>query len=104
MNSVIEMKPIFVRRYISQQITWYSPSNPNYSGYVNIELDGYTPIAVSYQMMGTLSSFAHVSSCRILDKTRLYIEARMHNTNPSSTTQNTIAFDVVYVQDKFVAS
>ena len=101
MNSVIETKPIFVRNYITHQITWYSTSNPTYSGYANIALDGYTPIAVSYQITGTLSSFAHVSSCRIVDKTRLYVEARIHNTTPSSTTQSNIVADVIYVQDKF---
>lgn len=104
MNSVIESKPIFVRKFITQQITWYSTANPTYSGYVNIALDGYTPISATYQTNGSLSSFAHISSCRIVDKTRLYLEIRMHNTSPSSTTQNTISFDVVYVQDKFVAS
>lgn len=101
MNSTIETKPIFAHETITQQITWASTSNPNYSGYVNIGLDGYTPIAVSYQITGTLSSFAHVSSCRIVDKTRLYVEARIHNTTPSSTTQNNIVVDVIYVQDKF---
>lgn len=85
----------------SNQITWYSTSNPYAEHSYDVSKTGYTPIAVSFWTSGTGSSTIAVSTCCI-DGNNIEFHARMMNNTPSSTTQNTVTFEVTYIKNDWL--
>lgn len=88
--------------YFGEQITWYSTSNPFCDVITDVAIDGWTPIDLAYTISGSLTSFVYPTQLWLtkvngVDSAHGYF--RMVGQTPSSTTQNTVNWQVTYIKN-----
>ena len=99
-TSKIQQSAQIVREVLpAKTIEWSSTTNPAYYGNVDISKAGYTPIAISGSIGGSLGSFVLISALRIISDTEAFFEARMVSNTPSSLTQNNLQLTVTYMKN-----
>lgn len=102
LNEVLPSPTMIKTKQYTSTITWASTSNPFGDVYTDIEIDGWTPINLSYLIGGSLSSFVFGSQIEIKESngtTYAHGYFRMTGATPSSTTQNSVIWTVVYIKN-----
>lgn len=102
LNEVLPSPMMIKTVQYTSTITWSSTSNPFGDVYTDIEIDGWTPINLSYLVGGSYSSFVFGSQIEIKESngtTYAHGYFRMTGANPSSTTQNSVIWTVVYIKN-----
>ena len=88
--------------YSGEQIVWTSTSNPYCAFTKDLSMEGYTPVAFGWAVMGTSSSFVFPSIGVIGGNNVLTMALRMSGASPTNVRQNTLTLRVLYVRTGFI--